>query len=85
MGFEPPYHVHLSLAGVGGTRLLQQWPEYAYPEDMPFGELGTGILYFDSASLDRLPADRADCFKMLRPILIHLANAANLQSPPALI
>jgi|GEM_PF-4416714 len=85
LGLAPPYYVYVTLAGLGGTRLLQQWPDGALPEDMPFGELGSGLLNFDVAILEHLPKDRSDCFVMLRPLFIHLANAAGLSTPPPLI
>lgn len=82
LGMTAPHHVHVTLAGVGGARLLQEWPEGAFAEDMPFGVLDEGPLYFDAATLTGVPIDRENCYQMLRPVLLHLANAANLPAPP---
>ena len=84
LGYSFPYFAHVSLAGVGGLRLLQQWPEGAFPEDVPFGMLGHGLLYFDSATLNHVPVGRHACFESLRCTLSHLANAVGLSVPPPL-
>jgi hypothetical protein len=80
-GVEPPIAVFMSLVNVTGMRLLQTFIENAFLEDLPFRSLADGA-EFDPATLDTIPRDFPTCERMLAPILMHLANAAGLSSPP---
>jgi hypothetical protein len=71
----------MSLANVKEMRLLQTFIENAFLEDLPFGWLGDRA-EFDPAILDAIPLDFTTCGRMLAPLLMHLANAAGLSSPP---
>jgi hypothetical protein len=81
-GVEPPFAVLVSLVGVAGMRLLQDFIGNALPEDLPFDALDRERLSFGDIVFDSTPADYRAAAKLVKPILDHLANAAGLTSSP---
>jgi TIR domain len=80
--FAPAFEILVSLVHVEGMRLLQDFIGSAIPEDIPSGLLDRTQLHFGQAALSTIPADYDEGAKMLKPILVHLANAAGLSSSP---
>jgi hypothetical protein len=81
-GIEMPIGVFVSLVNIKGMRLLQNFIENTFLEDLPFGPLVEDRLEFDTAIFEEVPSDFTGCARIVMPILRHLANAAGLASPP---
>ena len=81
-GVEPPFAVLVSLVGVAGMRLLQDFIANAFPEDLPFDALDRERLSFGDILFETTPVDYREAAKHVKPILDHLANAAGLASSP---
>ena len=81
-GITPPVAVTASLVGVKGMRLLQDFLENAFMEDLPFGELNEKIFHFSEAVFEAVPEDDNESAKLLSPLLTHLANTAGVPSAP---
>jgi hypothetical protein len=81
-GIQPPFAISVSLVGVKNMRLLQDFIGTAFAEDLPYGLLTENVLYFGEAVFDEVPKDDTHSAKMLRPILSHLANTAQLATSP---
>jgi len=81
-GFEPPFAVYVSLAGVQRMRLVQDFIRTAFSEDLPCAILTDNVLSFANVSFEQVPADDNESANRLLPILEHLANAAQLATSP---
>lgn len=81
-GLRPPIMVLATLIDVKGKRLLQNFIGNALPEDIPFDVLSRASLQFGEAIFETVPVNYNESAKLLRPILIHLANAAGMSSSP---
>lgn len=81
-GIAPPVAVLVSLAGVKGMRLLQDFEETAFTEDMPFSLLNDHVIHFSEAILDTVSPTYNESAKVLMPTLRHLAQTSGLRSPP---
>jgi hypothetical protein len=81
-GEMPPLAVLMSLANIKGMRLLQDFIENSYMEDMPFRYLTDDTLEFDDVMFEKAPSEPEECANMLLPMLRHFANAAGLPGPP---
>ncbi len=81
-GIEPPMTIDVSLVNVKGMQLLRDFIGTALPEDLPRGDLDRPVLHFGQAAFETIPRDYNESAKILKAILIHLANAAGLHSPP---
>jgi TIR domain len=81
-GIRPPIAIDTSLINVDGMELLQDFVGTALPEDLPSGHLDRPLLSFGQVLFEIIPRDYNECAKILRPILVHLANSAGLHSPP---
>jgi hypothetical protein len=81
-GVVPPAAVFVSLVGMKGVRLLQDFVENSIPEDMPFEAIPEDQVNFAEAIFETVPADFNESAKMLSPLLLHLANAAGLPASP---
>jgi hypothetical protein len=80
---SPPFAVCISLINVQGTKLLQDFIPYgAIPHDLPRGDLDRRHFDFGQATFETPPHDYNEAARALRPILMHLANAAGLHWPP---
>lgn len=81
-GVAPPVAIIVSLAGVKGMRLLQDFAENAFVEDMPQAIVAENIIQFSPVFFDTVPTGYNESAKALMPLLSHLAHAAGLASPP---
>jgi hypothetical protein len=81
-GIQPPFAVCVSLAGVKDMRLLQDFIGTALIEDLPYGALTEDVFCFGHVVFDEVPRDDNESAKMLRPMLDHLANTAQLATSP---
>jgi hypothetical protein len=81
-GIEPPVAILVSLVGMKGVRLLQDFIGSSLPEDLPFGALGDQSVHFAGAYFETVPADYNESARSLSPLLNHMANAAGLATSP---
>ncbi len=81
-GIAGPFAINASLIGIKGMRLLQDFIGNALPEDIPFAPMSDEMLRFDEAILETASTTYSECAISLRPLLTHLANAADLPSSP---
>jgi len=82
LGIHLPMAVMVSLVGVKGMRLLQDFIRHL-AEDEPYSPLNDDHFCFGEAIFETMPKDDNECAKVLRnPILARLANTADLPSPP---
>lgn len=78
-----PFAVCISLIDVQGMKLLRDFiPQGAILHDLPCGDLDRNRFDFGQAFFETPPPDYNEAAKALRPILMHLANAAGLHSSP---
>jgi len=82
VGIPPPFAIFVSLIGVKGMRLLQDFIGTAFPEDIPFAAVDDDRIHFDEAVFETATTDYNACAKLLKPLLTHLANAAGRESSP---
>jgi hypothetical protein len=82
LGIGPPYSVLVSLIGAQGWRLLHDYIGSAFPEDRPGPRLIENQIHFGDVVFESLPADYNESARALKPILLHIANAAGLGSSP---
>jgi hypothetical protein len=76
------YATALREFGVKNMRLLQDFIGTAFIEDLPYGALTSEVLTFGEVVFNEVPIDDSASAKMLYPILCHMANAAQLPTPP---
>jgi hypothetical protein len=81
-GVSVPYAIAVSLGKAEGMRLLQDFIGTALPFDLPGTDLDRDLFRFGCAIFETIPVDYNEAAKMLKPILMHLTNAAGLHSPP---
>ncbi len=82
-GIEPLIAVLVSLLGVKGKRLLQDFqPRGTIPEDLQSTTLSEDQFHFVETIFEVVPADYRASATMLRTTLDHLANAAALATSP---
>jgi hypothetical protein len=81
-GIQPPFVVVVSVLGVKGMRLLQDFIGSAIPEDLPYGLLTDTVYTFGEAIFNKVPDDDNESAKCLHDILSHLANTAQLSRSP---
>jgi Putative DNA-binding domain len=79
-GADPPFAVMVSLADVKGKRLVSDYLENTFPEDLPSSTLDRDQYHFVEAIFEHVPLDMQDAGKQLKATLDHLANAAGLPS-----
>jgi hypothetical protein len=78
-----PFAICISLIGVQGTTLLQDFmPRGALLVDLPSTEFKRDSYDFGQVIFERVAQDYNAAAKVLRPVLTHLANAAGLRSSP---
>jgi hypothetical protein len=77
-GVEPPFAVAVSLVGVKGLTLLQDYLDSAFMEDVPRAILARDQLDFVEVLFETVPQGSQDCARQLRATLDHMANAAGL-------
>jgi hypothetical protein len=82
VGIVPPVAVIVSLVGVKGKRLLQDFIGNSFAVDIPFGALNDDCVHFSEAIFETVPTEDNESARLLKPLLGHLANAAGLASPP---
>jgi hypothetical protein len=79
-GIEPPYAVLVSLIGVGGARL-----DFA-PQSQWGGDLSDPLerdqYHLDEVIIETIPADKAECAGIIRPILDQAANIGGRATSP---
>lgn len=78
----PPFAVCFSLIRVKGMKLLQDFISGNALEDLSSGDLDRDVFDFGHTIFRTLPQDYNEAAKALRPILMHLANAAGLYASP---
>ncbi len=81
-GVVPPVVILASVLGVNGARLIKEVMIGAHLEDLPRTELVVDKLHFEGVVFETVPADANESAKILRPLLSHMANAANLPTSP---
>jgi hypothetical protein len=81
-GISCPMVILVSLVGVKDMRLIQNFVERAFPEDLPYGTLEEEHVQFSEAVFETVPAEINESAKMLSPLLTHIANAAGMPSSP---
>lgn len=81
-GVSPPLVIVVSMLGVSGMHLVQNFTANMILEDMPCGDLKDNILTFSDVIFEMVPAEANESGKALRPLLDHIANAAGLATSP---
>jgi hypothetical protein len=79
----PPLAVFVSLIDMHGKTLLRgPFVMGAFPDDLPSATLNRARLPFGGCVFDSVPTESAECAKVLKSVLDHLANAAGLAASP---